>query len=71
MQRNYVINKDDLEIRVDFAKQDSQDYTTQVVANVVNNKVSVISATTLGKARKWDKERINEYLAEISGLEGE
>lgn len=71
MQRSYVINKGNREIRIDFGNQKSKDYTTIVVAEVKDNKVTVISATTLGKARKWDKERINGYLAEISGLEGE
>lgn len=71
MQRSYVIEKDNKEIRLDFAKENSEDYTTIVVSEIKDNKVSVLSATTLGKAKRWNKERINGYLAEISGLNGE
>lgn len=69
MQRNYVINKEDIEIRVDFGKKNSKDYTTLVISEIKDNKVNVISATTLGRACKWDKESINSCLLKLYGLE--
>lgn len=69
MQRNYVINKGDFEIRVDFGKQNSKDYTTIVKSEVKDGKVKVLYATTLGKASKWNKEMINSYLMELYGIE--
>lgn len=69
MQRNYVINKGDLEIRVDFGKQNSKDYTTIVKSEVKDGKVKVLYTTTLGKASKWNKEMINSYLMELYGIE--
>lgn len=69
MQRNYVINRGNFEIRIDFGKENSKDYTTMVRSEIRNGKVKVVEATTLGKAYKWDKDRINSYLMELYGIE--
>lgn len=69
MKRNYVINKGDFEIRVDFGKQNSKDYTTIVKSEVKDGKVKVLYTTTLGKASKWNKGMINSYLMELYGIE--
>ena len=71
MKRNYVINKGNIEIMLDFGDPNKEDYAVMVKSEVKDGKVKVISTTTLGKAKRWDKERINGYLAEISGLNGE
>lgn len=40
-----------------------------VRSEINNGKVKVVEATTLGKAYKWDKDRINSYLMELYGIE--
>lgn len=63
-QRRFTFTKDDIEIMVDFGKEGSDDYTCEVVSRrLPNNKVKVLSARTLGRCKRWNMPRINEYLA--------
>lgn len=65
-QRRFTFSKDDIEIMVDFGKEDSEDYTCEVVSRLLpNNKVEVISAASKGCAKNWSYKRINEFLADF------
>lgn len=65
-QRRFTFTKDDIEIMVDFGKEDSDDYSCEVVSRILpNNKVEVLSARTLGKCKKWTMPLINGYLADF------
>ena len=66
-QRRFNIKKDDIEVMVDFAKEGSESYSCEVVSKVVNGKIEVLSARTLGKAKKWKNYNINGYLADFYG----
>lgn len=65
-QRRFTFEKDDIEIMVDFGKEGSEDYTCEVVSRLLpNSKKEVLSAKTLGRARKWDMPKINGYLTDF------
>lgn len=65
-QRRFTFSKDDIEVMVDFGKEDSEDFTCEVVSRILpNNKVQVLSARTLGRCKKWNMLRINGYLADF------
>ena len=65
-QRRFTFTKDNIEIMVDFGKEDSEGYTCEVVSRLLpNNKVEVISATSKGRAKNWNYKRINEFLADF------
>ncbi len=70
-QRRFTMSKGNVEIMVDFGKEGSEDYSCEVTSRIVNGKAEVLSARTLGKAKKWNYKRINGYLADFYGCKDE
>lgn len=66
MKRNYVINKGNIEIMLDFGDPNKEDYAVMVKSEVKDGKVKVISTTTLGKSKRWDEDAIKLHLICLS-----
>lgn len=49
---------------VDFG-QKPNDLAYEVISKEADGKSEVLSALCIGRAKKWDKERINSYLIEM------
>lgn len=67
MQRSYVIEDGNREIRLDFGK--GNDTAVEVVAENIGGKIHVVYTRTMGKSKYWRKERINAYLLRVMGIE--
>lgn len=64
MQRTYNFKVEDCRIMVDFG-QKPNDLAYEVISKEADGKSEVLSALCIGRAKKWDKERINSYLIEM------
>lgn len=69
--RKYVLEFGDLSIMVNFGKRNSEDYAVEVVSIERKNKVEVLSALCLGKAKDWKKDNIDDYLSKYKDMSRE
>lgn len=73
MQRNYTIIEGNTEVRVDFGKEkDYTSYAIEIISTIdKKGKVIVDKVNYLGRAEKWDKDRINMYLMGLYNIDDE
>lgn len=69
--RKYVLELGNIKVSTNFGKRNSDDFAVEVVSIERNNKVEVLSALCLGKAKDWKKDNIDDYLSKYKDMSRE